>query len=96
VFAGTHTFSGRQRISCWLSARSLSGSQCRENVWSDNVDSVGHSKNSWEMSNRVDAKRHRCEGAKLCGPEDKQNEIERGNQNENDTSTNEKSSHADS
>jgi hypothetical protein len=66
-------------------------------VWSDNVDSVGHSKNSWEMSNRVDAKRHRCEGAKLFGPiTNQKRDKKEGNQNENDTSTNEKSSHADS
>jgi hypothetical protein len=54
-------------------------------------------KKFWEMSKRLDAKRHRYEAARFSGPDNNQErDIKEGNQNENDNSTNEKPGNADS
>lgn len=53
-------------------------------------------KNFLQMSKRMDAKRHQCEGAKLCSPITNKNEMTEGKQNEKYTTTNEESRDADS
>jgi hypothetical protein len=53
-------------------------------------------KSFWEMSKHPGAKRLHCGGAKVGVPITNKNEIKERKQNENDTTTNEKPSDANS